>query len=140
MQIKEIMTPNVETVAEDASIQHAAQRMASMDVGFLPVINNDGPIGVITDRDIAIRAVADGLDPQTTPVSQIMTNDVEILYEDQDVEEAARLMEEKQIRRILICTRDNRFVGVVSLGDLAVDTHDAERCGHTLEKVSSPGH
>lgn len=138
MLLKEIMTPNVESVSREVHVAEAARKMAAHDIGFLVVIDDSGPIGVITDRDIAIRVVAEGLDPTEVPVGKVMTPDVEILDDTTDVETAANLMKEKQIRRILVRTENGRYVGVVSLGDLAVDTGNDRLSGDTLQEISKP--
>jgi CBS domain-containing protein len=139
MLLKELMTPNVEIIPEDATIREAAERMADLDVGFLPVGDSEsGLSGVITDRDITIRAVARGLDPEVTRVLDVMTNDAEFCCEDDDAEDAARLMQEKKIRRVLVCDRKKRPVGVVSLGDLAVHTDEMELSAEALERISEP--
>jgi CBS domain-containing protein len=106
--------------------------------GPLPVCDNDRLAGLITDRDIAVRAVAEGCDPRTTTVKDVMTPDVVYCFEDQDVQEAAQLMREHQVRRLVVLNRDKRLVGIVSLGDLAVETGDEKLAAKTLEHVSLP--
>jgi CBS domain-containing protein len=139
MQVSEIMTPRVECTRPDATLREAAQMMRDLDVGPLPVCgDNDRLEGIITDRDIVIRAVSEGQDPSKIPVRDVMTPGIIYCYEDQDVSEAAQLMEENQVRRIVVLNSDKRLVGIVSLGDLAVDTHDEQLAGHTLEAVSEP--
>ena len=139
MLVKDIMTRNVSCVAPDNSIQEAARKMRDLDVGPLPVCGDDDKLaGMLTDRDITVRAVADGCDPNTTRVRTVMPPDVCYCFEDQDVEEAARLMKDYQVRRVLVLNRGKRLVGIVSLGDLAVDSGDEEMAGHTLEAVSEP--
>ena len=104
-----------------------------------PVYDGDRMVGMLTDSDINLRATAEGLDPTKTPVHEVMTPDVVYCFEDQPVEEAARIMEEKQIRRLIILNRDKRLVGIVSLGDLAVrDTEDPHLEEEVLERVSEP--
>jgi CBS domain-containing protein len=112
--------------------------MKGLDVGALPVCDHDRLAGMITDRDIVLRALAEGRDPKTTRVREAMTEGVTYCFEDDDVAEAARLMREKQIRRLIVLNRDKRLAGIVSLGDLAVETHDSHLAGHTLEEVSQP--
>jgi len=139
MQVHEIMTRGVECVRPDASVQEAAERMRDLDVGPLPVCGDDDRlVGVITDRDITVRATAEGEHPWTTHVREIMTPEVIYCFEDQDVAEAACIMKEKQVRRLIVLNRDKRMVGIVSLGDLAVDTGDEVIAGNTLEGVSMP--
>ena len=136
MQVKEVMTRSVACTSPGASLQEAAAKMKSLDVGVLPVCGNDDRLaGMITDRDIAIRAVAEGWDANRR-VGDILSEGITWCFEDQDVEEAARTMREKQIRRLAVLNRDKRFVGMVSLGDLATETGDEHLAGRTLERVS----
>src|SRR5207248_4391749 len=103
MLIKDIMTPNPECISPDDSLQEAARKMRDLDIGPLPVCgDNDRLAGMITDRDIAIRAVAEGKDPRTTPVREAMTEEIISCFEDQDVREAARTMQERQVRRLVV--------------------------------------
>jgi len=142
MQLKEVMTPQVEVVRPDASLQEAAEMMMKLDVGPLPVCDGQRLVGMLTDRDITVRGTAQGRDPKTTQVQEVMTPDVIYCFEDQDVEDAANLMEEHQIRRLVILNREKKLVGIVSLGDLALeadeeDLDDAE-VGEVLEQISQP--
>jgi CBS domain-containing protein len=114
--------------------------MRELDVGSLPVCDNDRLVGMVTDRDITVRATAGARDPAATWVRDVMTPGIVYCFEDQDVREAARLMEEKQIRRVAVLNRDKRLVGIVSLGDLAAETRDEQLVGGTLGAVSEPGH
>lgn len=137
MQVKEVMTPGVECTQPAATLREAAQRMKDLDVGPLPVCGDDDRLaGIITDRDLVVRAVAEGRDPATTLVRDVMTPKIIYCFEDHDIAEAARLMEENQVRRLVVLNRDKRLVGILSLGDLAVDTGDEQLAGHTLEAVS----
>jgi CBS domain-containing protein len=138
MKVKDVMTPSVEVIHPDSSLQEAAERMKTLDVGPLPVCENDRLVGMITDRDITVRAVAQGFGGALGKVRDVMTPDIVYCFEDQDVQEAARLMQEHQIRRLVVLARDQRLVGIVSLGDLAVETGDEKLAGQTLEQVSEP--
>jgi CBS domain-containing protein len=140
MQVKDVMTRGAECARPDDTLQEAARRMKDLDVGPLPVCgDNDRLVGMLTDRDIVVRAVAEGLDPRTAKVREAMTEGVTYCFEDDEVAEAARLMKEKQIRRLVVLNRDKRLVGIVSLGDLAVETGgDRQVAGKTLEGVSQP--
>ena len=139
MQLKDIMTHNVEVVSEDTLILEAARKMATHNVGFLPVFDSREAIGVVTDRDIVVRGIAEGFDPKTTPVSQVMTTGVDMLCEDDDVEKAVKHMQKEGIRRVLVRGSHDRYVGVVSLDDLASQV-DADALGDLLKKVSHPAH
>src|SRR4051812_43219339 len=138
MLLKEIMTHNIEVVSPGDTLEQAAQKMAELNVGPLPVCEGNRVVGMLTDRDITVRATAAGCDPKTTLVGDTMSQDVISCYEDQDVGEAARLMKEKQVRRLLVLSRSGDLVGIVSLGDLATEAGDQGRPGEVLEKVSEP--
>jgi CBS domain-containing protein len=138
MQLRDVMTRDVDVVRPDASIREAAGKMRSIDVGLVPVCDGQRLVGMVTDRDIAVRAVADGRDPNTTRVQEVMTPDIAYCFEDEDVDRAATTMEERQVRRLPVLDADKRLVGIVSLGDLAVGTRDSDRVGQTLEEVSAP--
>ena len=134
MKIAEVMTREVELTSPDATLQQAAKTMADDDLGFLPVGENDRMVGMITDRDIAVRAVAKGRDPTTTKVREVMTDRVLYCFEDEDVDKAAESMSREQIRRLPIVDRRKRLVGVVSLGDIALK-HNTGKAGKTLSSV-----
>jgi CBS domain-containing protein len=119
MKLNEIMTSEVHTIEGDATIRQAAEEMASLDVGLIPVMDNGKPIGVITDRDITVRAIAQGQNPEKASVRGTMTAETESISSDAEVEEAVRLMEQKQIRRLLVTDGKGNLKGIVSLGDLA---------------------
>lgn len=138
MELREIMTRDVEVVSSDASLKDAASKMKRLDVGLIPVCDGDRLQGMLTDRDITIRATAEGRDPKTTKVNEVMSTDVAYCLEEQEVEEAASLMEARQIRRVPILNQDKRLVGIVSLADIAVHVRDRELSGETLEEISEP--
>ena len=138
MQIKEIMTRNVEVITPDTSLTEAAEKMRDLDVGSLPVCDGLRLQGMLTDRDITIRATAEGRDPTATSAADVMTAEIFYCYDDQAVEEAAQVMESKQIRRLPIVNRDKRLVGIISLGDLAVDTGEKKLAGEALTEISRP--
>lgn len=126
MLVNEVMSANVEWVGPDITLQESARRMRDKDIGCLPVRESDRIIGMITDRDIACRAVADGRDPATTKVRDIMSEHITCCFDDDDVAKAAKVMEDKHIRRLPIVSHDDRLVGLLSLDDLA------RRCSHEL--------
>jgi CBS domain-containing protein len=136
MKVKDIMTRSVETVMPDTMVQEAAAKMKSLNVGPIPVVEGGRVAGIVTDRDIVIRGIAAGRDPRTTRVQEVMSSDVVTVGEEDDVKEAARLMKEHQIRRVVVTGGDGRVAGIVSLGDIAVDTRDDKMSGDVLEKVS----
>lgn len=136
MLLRDIMTPGVSEVPPTATLREAADKMRSLDVGLLPVCDGQKILGVLTDRDIAIRAVAEGRDPNSTSVCDAMTSDVIYCFDDEDVQKAAQLMEQRQIRRLLVMDHDKHAVGIVSLGDIATRTADDQLSGEILERVS----
>jgi CBS domain-containing protein len=136
MQVKDIMTGNVSTVNSNSNISDAARIMKERDVGAVPVCEGTKPVGIITDRDISIRSIALGGDGNT-PVSQVMSSNLIYGTPEMSDKEAARLMAEKQIRRLPILD-NNRLVGIVSLGDLAVNDRTDMEAGKALSTISIP--
>jgi CBS domain-containing protein len=136
MKIKEISTPDPQWISPNASLTEAAKKMRILDIGMLPVCENDRLIGTVTDRDITVRAVAEGLDPKTVKVRQMMTQEVVFCFENRSVEEAAQLMEEKKIRRLPVLDAQRHLVGIVSIGDLAARAHEQKLAGQVLERVA----
>lgn len=138
MQIEQIMTRNVEIISPETTLREAAQKMRDLDVGSLPVCDGERLKGMLTDRDITIRATAEGRNPDSTQAIDVMTAAIFYCYEDQDVAEAAQVMEKKQIRRLPIVDRNKKLVGIVSLGDLAVNTDKERLAGEALTEISRP--
>ncbi len=138
MQIEQVMTRNVEIISPHTTLKAAAQKMRDLDVGSLPVCDGERLQGMLTDRDITIRATAEGRNPDNTRAMDVMTAEVYYCYQDQAVEEAAQVMEEKQIRRLPIVNRNKKLVGIVSLGDLAVDATQERLAGEALTEISRP--
>jgi CBS domain-containing protein len=136
-KLSEIMNTDVQTVTPDATIEEAAQEMRDGDFGLVPVVEDEELIGVITDRDIAIRAVAEGKD-SGTPVREVMSEGVVWASEDDSIEDAARIMSDNQIRRLPIVDEEQHLVGIVSLGDFAVDSSDIEPVVEALSDISRP--
>jgi CBS domain-containing protein len=136
MRISEIMTTDPELIDPNASIRDAARRMKNEDIGALPIGENDRLVGMVTDRDIAVRAVAEDRDPSSTTVRDVMSEKIYYCFEDDDIEDAARCMAENQVRRLPILNRDKRLVGIVSLADIAQTGEECERVA--LEGVSEP--
>jgi CBS domain-containing protein len=132
------MTHEVVTVSPEALLIDAARLMRDSDIGPLPVCEKGRILGMLTDRDITVRAVASGKDPQSTRVVEVMTPEAVSCLESDDVRRAAEIMQSAQLRRLLVVSRDGRLAGIVSLGDLALQTGDEELTGETLERVSEP--
>ncbi len=137
MKIHEIMTPDVQCVSPQTNLVDTAGLMQELNVGSLPVCEQDEVRGIVTDRDIIVRAVAAAADPRQTCVRDVMTEGVACVYDDEDVSAASRVMEDRKIRRVPVMNRNNRLVGIVSLGDLAVDG-SASLSGEVLQDVSRP--
>jgi CBS domain-containing protein len=136
MQLKKVMTPEVERLPKDANIHEVAQKMKALDVGMIPVYDGDRLVGMVTDRDITLRVVAEGRDPARTPAHTVMTPEVIDGVEDPTVEEAGEVMEKHQIRRLIVLNRDKRLVGIVSLGDLATHRQSKKAAGEALSEIS----
>ena len=134
MLVSEVMTRKVVIASPDDSLQRAAELMDDIDAGSLPVGENDRLVGMVTDRDITVRATAAGLAPEECTVRDVMSQEVKYVFEDQTVEEVARNMGDLQVRRLPVLNRDKRLVGVVSLGDLALKKETA--AGKALKGVS----
>jgi CBS domain-containing protein len=120
MKINELMTRHVETVEPEATLKDAAQLMDDQDVGALPVCDNDRLVGIITDRDIIVRAVSAGVDPNRSRVADSMTSPILYCYEDQDVEEVRQMMQDKKVRRLPVLDRSRRMIGIVSNSDVSL--------------------
>src|SRR5262245_859302 len=138
MQVRSVMTQNLKDIPPTTTLQDAAEKMKSLDVGALPVCENNRLVGILTDRDIAVRAVAAGKDPKRTKASDVMTDDVYCCYAGDDVRVAARIMEDKQIRRLLVVDSNSRPIGIVSLGDIAQRMSGDGISAEILERVSEP--
>jgi CBS domain-containing protein len=137
-RLKDVMTPGVEVIHPDAALEDAAHKMKTLNVGVIPVCDGDRLVGMLTDRDIVVRVIAERRDPKRTTVKEAMTSQVTYCFEEDGVQEAGMLMVEKDIRRLVVLNREKRLVGIVSLGDLAVHTNDTQLSGEVLEYVSEP--
>jgi len=137
MKVSEVMTRDVQTIRPDQSVQDAASFMLSADAGSIPVTEGERLIGMITDRDIAVRGIAKGYGPET-PVRELMTDDLIVARIDEDVEDVATKMSEAQVRRLPVIDEQERLCGIVSLGDLSRETDD-QTASQALEGVSQPG-
>ena len=135
MRIAELMTPDVEVIRPDDTLHTAAKMMADLDAGILPVGENDRLVGMITDRDITVRAIAEGRDPEKTTVRDAMSDQVRYCFDDEDPEEVARKMGAWQVRRLPVLNRDKRLVGIVSLGDLVIGAEEPAK--EALKEISN---
>ena len=135
-QIKDVMSTNFKWMAPDSPVAQVAQQMSDLDCGFMPLAENDKIVGMVTDRDITIRAVAQGKNPEQTQARDIMTAKTYYCYEDQDVEEVCNNMGEIQVRRLPVVNRDKRLVGIVSMGDLA-QVASRPNVGQTQQQITA---
>ena len=136
-QLKDLMSRDVKVVGPDVTIADAAKMMRDGDFGMLPVSDDDRMIGTISDRDIAIRAVAEGKGADTK-VRDVMSEGIAWAYEDDSVEKATKLMSERQVRRLPVVDRDKRLIGIVALGDFAVERSQIQPAAQALSEISKP--
>jgi len=136
--VRDVMTRNVETTSPETPIAEAARRMRDLDVGSLPVTDGSRLLGIVTDRDLSVRATAAAKDPNSTHVREVMSPELAWVFDDEPADAAARVMRERQIRRLPVLDRSDRLVGVVALADLATDLSDDRLKGATLEEISQP--
>jgi CBS domain-containing protein len=135
MQITELMTEDPRTVSAGSSIVDAARLMRDEDAGIAPIVDGDRLVGVVTDRDIAIKVVAEGKDPQSTTVDDIAATELVTIDPQQDLDEALRLMAQHQVRRLPVVEEDGRLVGILAQADVARHA-DPERTGEVVEDIS----
>lgn len=138
MLVKEIMTMGIETIDSDMNVCEAAKKMRSLGIGSLPVQQGNQIVGIISKKDIVNRCVAEECDPLSMDVSEIMTKEIATCWEDETIEEAATILEQNQLHRLLVMSNENEPVGIVSLGDMAVKAHDEHLAWEVLERISEP--
>jgi CBS domain-containing protein len=138
MQVRELMTKNVKVIDSTATLNEAAEMMRDADIGVLPVADAGRPIGMLTDRDIVVRALADYKDPAQTRVRDVITPRVRTIYADREVKEAAELMAKEQLRRLLVIDQQQVPIGILSLGDIARDDSATSEGARALQGVSEP--
>lgn len=136
MLVKEVMSKKPEYIDPNTTLKAAAAEMQKYDFGFIPIGENDRLVGVVTDRDIAIRAVAGGKNPNTTHVRDVMSKNVIYCFEDDDIDKAANTMSSKQLHRLVVLNSKKRLAGVISLGDIATHCKSDTLCGHIVECIS----
>ena len=136
MKIRDAMTYEVETIGPEDTVSYAAARMKEMDVGLLPVAKEGRAIGVVTDRDIALRCCGEGSDPRATRVREIMTTEIIQCRDTQELAEAVRLMENKKVRRLVVTNDEGRIAGLLSVDDLATRMHDPTVFSRVLRGMS----
>lgn len=137
-RVRDAMTRNPSTVTQDDTLRRAAELMVECDCGAIPVVDGRRVIGIITDRDIVIRAVARGEDPQSIRVQEAMSEGIECVYEEDSVDRAFDLMSRHQIRRLPVLNANDELIGMLAQADLALDTGEEQRVGETVEEISEP--
>jgi len=137
--VRDVMTPQAEVISPDATAENAAGVMRALDIGVLPVCDEEGLVGILTDRDLVVRVLAEKRDPKAVRVGEAMTPNIVYCFEDDEVSRAASLLTDHQIRRLPVLNRTRQLVGVVSLGDLALHGEDRTVSSEVLEEVSQPG-
>jgi CBS domain-containing protein len=138
VKVRDVMTEGAECTRPDATIREAAARMKELDVGVLPVCEGDRLVGMLTDRDIILRSVAAGHAPEEHSVKEAMTKEMFYCFEEEDIAEVTKIMRQRQIRRVPVLNHDKRLTGIVSIGDVAVTTHDDRMVGRAIEDISEP--
>ena len=138
MQVKEIMTAQMETANADQMVIEAAKMMKDLNVGVIPIREDDKIAGIITDRDIVTRLLAEEKDPGSTPLREIMSEELVFCSQDDSIEDAAKIMEDKKLRRLIVRDQQDNLVGIVSLGDLAAKSKQEQLAGEALETISEP--
>jgi CBS domain-containing protein len=133
---REIMTRNVKTASREMSLQEVAQLMREGDMGAVPVVENGKLVGIVTDRDIVVRAIAEGCDAQTK-IGDVITTEIFSVKEDDFAFEAIRLMGDKQIRRIPVINESGELAGIIAMADIALEMEDEREIAATLEEISS---
>lgn len=136
MKVKEVMTGGIETISPDSTLEQAARKMRLRDIGILPVVDEENILGVVTDRDLVLRGLAEGRPGHLTVVRQVMTPTALTCYDDQSIGEVSRLMEKNMVRRLLVLNRNEKLVGLVSLTDLALKVANEKVSGHVLSRIS----
>lgn len=138
MKIRDVMTPDAVAAHPETTLMAAAEMMRLLNVGSLPVVEGERVVGILTDRDIVVRGLALGFNPRTAFVADVMTRNVQTCSVDDDVEDVAHQMRDLQVRRLLVVDERERLLGIVSLGDLAMEMEDQRLAGRVLEGISEP--
>jgi CBS domain-containing protein len=138
MKIRDVMTPDAVAAHPETTLMAAAELMRLLNVGSLPVVEDERVVGIVTDRDIVVRGLALGFNPRSASVADVMTRNVLTCSVDEDVEDVAQQMRDLQVRRLLVVDERERLLGIVSLGDLAMEMEDQALAGRVLEGISEP--
>lgn len=136
MLARDVMTTKPEFISPTATLKDAAKLMRSHDYGFIPIGEEDRLIGAVTDRDLAVRAMAEGWDPNSKTVREVMTENIQFCYESDSILKVAQIMEKAQIRRLVVLNKDKRMTGIISLGDIAVKCKNPALCNEITAVVA----
>ncbi len=134
--VRDVMTPNPDCISSDAKVQDAARIMKDKDTGVVPVVDGKKVVGLITDRDIVVRGIAEGKDLSNCSVNELMTKNIRSVRDDAPVDEVLTLMSSAEIRRVPVVNGQDELVGIISIGDIAVETNKDNRVGKALEDIS----
>lgn len=135
MRVREVMSKKPEFLPPTASLKEAALKMLELDCGFIPIGENDKLIGAVTDRDIVLRTLAKGKDPNKTTLKDVMSERIEFCFEEDDLNKAIKHMKDKQIHRLVVLNKDKRMTGILALGDLVRESHNDELCAKAVEGI-----
>lgn len=138
MQVKEIMTKQIEGIRHDETVREAAIKMKNLDIGVLPVWRDKDCVGMLTDRDIVVRGIASGKNPSELRAEEVMSPEIVRCTENDSVDDAAAIMAQAQVRRLAVVNENEKLVGILSLGDVATNTREMQRAGQALRGVSEP--
>ena len=138
MKVSAVMTKSAQTILPDATVEQAAQSMRDHNIGLLPVVEDGKVLGIVTDRDLAIRVLAQGCNPHLTTVRDFMTTEALWCYEDESIFEASKIMEKNHVRRLIVMSRKHQLAGVLTVTDLALKFANEKLPGHILQKVAEP--
>jgi CBS domain-containing protein len=138
MKVRDVMSHHVQRISSSAMVSEAAEKMRIFNIGILPILEDNKIVGMLTDRDIVIRVVAAGLNPKITVIKDVYTPDAICCHEDEDIETVASIMEDNQVRRLLVLDHDDNVAGILSIGDLALKTNIDHLTDEILEKVCEP--
>lgn len=135
LHVREVMSKSPEFLPPNATLKEAALKMQELDCGFIPVGENDKLIGAVTDRDIVLRTLGQGKDPNKATLRDVMSEHIEFCFEEDDIAKAIKHMKDKQIHRLVVLNKDKRMTGILALGDIARKSHNDELCGKTVEGI-----
>jgi len=137
MKAKDLMSTNPEIISPQTTLKQAAEKMRDQDIGFLPVGENDRLVGAITDRDIVVRGIANGIEDVNASVKDVMTDEIRYCFENDELDKVADMMSKLQIRRLVVLNDNKRITGIISLGDVATKSQDSKLTGNVTKEISA---